>query len=146
MRCLKIMTVAALGMAPIVSLAHAQGRYVIDGMGTGKEPVSTKAANILPEDARSAIAPALPTPPVGTDAAPHAYLKAARDALTAGRTGEAQQSLEMAETRELARAVPPEAASMPDPDPAVTQIRDALHALGNGDRARALNIIDAMAD
>ena len=92
------------------------------------------------------VAPALPTPPVGTEAAPHDYLKAARDALTAGRTGEAQQSLEMAETRELTRAVPPEDAARPDPNPAVNQIRDALHALGRGQRERALQIIDALAD
>lgn len=146
MRSMKLMTFAVLGMASIASFAYARGQYVPDGMGTGRNPVSTRASNIVPEDTRSAIAPALPTPPVGTEAAPHDYLKAARDALTAGRTGEAQQSLEMAETRELTRAVPPEDAARPDPNPAVNQIRDALHALGRGQRERALQIIDALAD
>jgi hypothetical protein len=144
MRYLKLMTVAALGMASVASLAQAQG-YIADGLGTGRDPVSTRASNITPGNTRSAIAPALPVPQVGADATPKAYLYAARDALAAGRTGEAQQSLEMAETRELARAVPPDAATMPDADPAVGQIENALHALGDGDRERALEIIDTMA-
>jgi hypothetical protein len=145
MRSLNFTTAAIFGMAAIVLPAHAQTGYVVDGMGTGREPVSTRASNIVPENTRSAIAPALPSPPVGADSGPRVFLRAARDALAAGRTGEAQQSLEMAETRVLSRSVPAEAAGMPDPDPMVGQIRDALHALGAGDRARALNIIDAMA-
>jgi len=146
MRSLRLMTAAVLGMTSIVFLAQAQERYVPDGLGTGRDPVSTRASNIVPGNARSAIAPALPTPTVGADAAPLQYLRAARSALAAGRTGEAQQSLEMAETRELTRSVPSDAAGQPDPNPAVTQIRNALHALGDGDRAGALNIIDAMAN
>jgi hypothetical protein len=144
MRSLKLMIVAVLGVTSIASLAHAQG-YVTDGLGTGRDPVSTRASNITPNDSRSAIAPALPVPQVGPDASPGAYLHAARAALAAGRTGEAQQSLEMAETRELARWVPPADANLPDADPAVSQIQNALHALGAGDRGRALDIIDAMA-
>jgi hypothetical protein len=134
MRSLKLATFALLGMTSIVALAQAQ-----------MTPMSTHASNIGPADTRSSIAPALPTPAVGPDAGPNGYLRAAHDALVAGRTGEAQQSLEMAETRELARVVSPEQASMPDGNPAVAQIRDALHVLGNGDRAGALQIIDAMA-
>jgi hypothetical protein len=144
MHCVKLATVAVLGMTSVVSLAHAEG-YVADGLGTGRDPVATRASNITPEDTRSGVAPALPVPPVEPDSTPEAYLHAARDALAAGRTGEAQQSLEMAETRQLARAVPPEAASMPDADPMISQIDEALHALGDGHRARALEIIDSMA-
>jgi len=144
MRCLKLMTVAVPGMALLASLAQAQG-YIADGLGTGRDPVSTRASNINPGNTQSTIAPALPVPQVGADATPEAYLHAAHDALAAGRTGEAQQSLEMAETRELARAVPPDAANMPDANPAVSQIGNALHALGDGDRERALEIIDTMA-
>jgi len=148
MRSLKLMTFASAiaGAISLAPLAHAQTRYVPDGLGIGREPVSSRASNILSEDSGSAIAPALPTPPVGPDAGPHDYLRAARHAIASGRTGEAQQSLEMAETRVLTRVVTPDAASAPDPDPAVSQIRDALHALGEGDRARALQIIDAMAN
>ena len=36
----------------------------------------------------------------------------------------------MAETRVLARSVSPDQATMPDPDPAVSQIIDAMHVLG----------------
>ena len=144
MRRVRLMTVAVLGMASPASLAHAQG-YVTDGLGTGRDPVSTRASNIAPGNTRSGVAPALPVPSVGPDSTPEAYLHAARDALAAGRTGEAQQSLEMAETRQLARAVPAEAANMPDADPVIGQIENALHALGDGDRARAIEIIDAMA-
>jgi hypothetical protein len=147
MRSLNLATFAVIGMA---SLANARQSvpegYVRDGLGTGRDPVSTRASNILPENSRSMIAPALPEPALGSDAAPHEYLRAARAALAAGRTGEAQQSLEMAETRVLTRAIPPEAAATPDPNPAVNQIRSALHALGEGDRARALQIIDATAN
>jgi hypothetical protein len=151
MRSLNVTTaavfgVAELAMAASVPPAHAQRGYVPDAMGTGRDPVSTHASNIVPENLGSAIAPALPSPPVGPDSGLHEYLRAARDALAAGHTGEAQQSLEMAETRVLSRSVTPDAASMPDPDPIVGQIHDALHALGTSDRARALSIVDAMAD
>jgi len=138
MRSLKFTTFAILatcvGMTSVVSLAHAQ------------TPTSGTASNIVPADTRSDVAPALPVPPVGDNAAPRTYLKAAHDALVAGRTGEAQQSLEMAETRELSRAVDPGAAAMPDANPSVTRIRDALQMLGEGNRQRALEIIDAMAE
>jgi hypothetical protein len=52
----------------------------------------------------------------------------------------------MAETRALDRSVTPDAANVPDPNPSVTQIHNALQVLGQGDRARALEIIDAMAN
>jgi peptidoglycan hydrolase-like protein with peptidoglycan-binding domain len=51
----------------------------------------------------------------------------------------------MAETRELSRVVPAGTGNVPDSDPAISQIQDALQALGNGHRGRALDIIDAMA-
>jgi hypothetical protein len=144
MRYVKLMTVAVLGMASLTSLAHAQG-YVTDGLGTGRDPLSTRASNIGPQDTRSGVAPALPIPSsVGPDSSPVAYLHAARNALAAGHTGEAQQSLEMAETRQLARVVPPDAANTPDGDPVVSQIDSALRALGHGDRAQALQIVDQM--
>ncbi len=156
----KVTTFALLGTVFIASTGVARAQYervayetggyradgyVMDGLGTGRDPVSTRASNIVASDARSPIAPALPSPDLGTAANPRDYVRAAREALASGRTGEAQQSLEMAETRELTRVVSPDAANDPDPDPAVNQIRHALHALGEGDRARALDIIDAMA-
>src|SRR6201999_30581 len=94
---------------------------------------SRPASNIVADDTKSTIAPALPAPPIGDEASLAEYLSAARHALATGRTGEAQESLEMAETRALARVVTPDAADMPDPDARVVLIHNALQALGEGD-------------
>ncbi len=113
-------------------------------IGTGSsQPSSDKAQNILPGDTRSDIAPNLPSPSIGDNATPHAYLVAARRALLVGKTGEAQQSLEMAETRALDRSVPLFQTSVPSDSTLVTEIRNALHALGAGDRARSVQLIEA---
>jgi hypothetical protein len=146
MRSLKFATFALLGMTSVVSLAQAQSMDSSTTTVRSSEPYSTRASNIVANDTRSTIAPALPTPAVGDNAAAPDYVRAARDSLTAGKTGEAQQSLEMAETRELTRESTPDAAGMQDGNPRVIRIRDALHALGEGDRGRAIEIIDAMAD
>jgi hypothetical protein len=106
-------------------------------------PLSNSSSNIGPADTRSTIAPTLPTPAVGPGAGPVQYLQAARASLAAGRTGEAQQSLEMAQTRLLDRSVPYDATNRPSANPAVSQISEALRALGAGDRMRAMQIIDA---
>ncbi len=106
-------------------------------------PLSGGASNIGPADTRSTIAPTLPTPALGPNAGPVQYLQAARASLAAGRTGEAQQSLEMAQTRLLDRSVPYDATNTPSANPAVSQISEALRALGVGDRMRAMQIIDA---
>ena len=145
MRSLKLATFAFLGVGSIAVLSHAQPPAQAQSpadTGTGgnyglHEPFSKKASNIAAYDTKSNIAPALPTPAVGNDATPRDYVRAARDALAAGRTGEAQQSLEMAETRALDRSVTPEAANVPDPNPGVTQIRNALQVLGEGNRGQA---------
>lgn len=68
-------------------------------IGTGQSlPLSPNASNITPDDSRSTIAPTLPIPQIGEDAPPAAFLRAARAALQAGRTGEAQEGLERAES------------------------------------------------
>ncbi|MBV8576444.1 MAG: hypothetical protein JOZ58_15615 [Acetobacteraceae bacterium] len=111
-------------------------------IGTGSSlPMGNRSSNILPGGPE--VAPNLPSPAVGQDASPRAFLLAARNALAAGRTGEAQQSLEMAQTRLLDRSVPLFQTNTPDQSPAVTQISQALQALGAHDRARAMQIIDA---
>ncbi len=112
-------------------------------IGTGSSlPLSDRASNIGPGDTRSTIAPNLPSPQVGEDAPVQAYLQAARSALIAGRTGEAQQALEMAETRALDRSVPLFQTNAPSRNPLVDQIGQALGALGARDRGRAVQIID----
>jgi hypothetical protein len=105
-------------------------------------PRSDQASNIVARDTRSNIAPTLPAPAIGPNGASHDYLRAARASLVSGRTGQAQQSLEMAETRALDRWVPEGQTSAPSDSKLVSQIRDARHALGGGDRARAIQLID----
>jgi hypothetical protein len=143
--------VVLVGMAP--SLASAQplppgvnpetGARPGNEIGTGSSlPLSDKASNIAPGDTTSAIAPNLPSPPIGENASVRDYLVAARSALLLGRTGEAQQALEMAETRALDRSVPLFQTNAVDKNPLVGEIGQALQALGGVDRGRAVQIIE----
>lgn len=126
------------------STDHGYGARPGHEPGSGiSYPVSPRASNIDRGDSRSLIAPTLPTPALGAKAGPAEYLNAARISLAAGRTGEAQQALEMAQTRLLDRSVPYRGTTVPSGNPAVSQITEALHALAAGDRPRALQIIDA---
>jgi hypothetical protein len=104
--------------------------------------VDAMAQTAPPADARPMIAPALPNPMVGPDAGPQELLTAARTSLAAGHTGAAQQALEMAETRVLDRSVPQGQGDTPSDSARVAQIRDALKALGHGDRHHAMELID----
>jgi hypothetical protein len=132
----------APGPAPVTPYS-ATGARPGNDIGTGQSmPMSNRASNIDQANTRSVIAPNLPTPPVGPNAPPEAFLQAARGALAAGRMGEAQQSLEMAETRILDRSVAYDAANTPIRDPRLEIIEQARHALGAGDRAGAIGFID----
>jgi len=111
-------------------------------VGTGMSlPMGSSASNINGQDTRSQIAPNLPSPDVGPNASPVVYLRAAQAALTAGRTGEAQQALEQAQTRLLDRSVAYGETGSPSANPAVHQITQALQALGAGDPARCMQLI-----
>ena len=149
MRCVYLATVALLGMTAVSALAQAP---VMDpatgarpghvpGVGTSM-PQSDKASNIVPADTRSNIAPTLPASGVGENAGPYDYLRAARVSLVAGRTGQAQQSLEMAETRALDRSVAPDQAAAPSSSGFISQISDARRALGDGNSKHAIELID----
>lgn len=132
---------AAPAPAPVDTTPFVRPGNVI---GTGMSlPLSDKAGNIGPSDTKTQYAARLPDPGVGENAAPRAFLEAARTALAAGRTGEAQEALERAETRLLIRSVKPSQANMPIHEPVVQQISEARHALGQGDRAGALDKIAA---
>jgi hypothetical protein len=144
--------VVLLGVAASSSLAQPvpPGANPVTGarpgndIGTGASlPMSDKASNIAPGDTSSPIAPNLPSPAIGENATPRDYLVAARAALVQGKTGEAQQALEMAESRALDRSVPLFQTSTPDANPLIGQITQALNALGAGDRGRAVQIIEA---
>jgi len=105
--------------------------------------MGTHASNIDASDTRSVIAPNLPSPQLGPNASPADYLRAAQSALQAGRTGEAQQSLEMAQTRLLDRSVPMGQTNNPSDNPAVTQVSQALKALASGHRAQTMQLIQS---
>jgi len=152
MRYVYLTTVAVLGMTALSALALAQAPPMVDPAtgarpghvaGVGESlPQSNKASNIVPADTRSNIAPTLPASTVGENATPNDYLRSARASLVAGRTGQAQQSLEMAETRALDRSVTQDQADVPVDSGFISQISDARHALGNGDSAHAIALID----
>lgn len=113
-------------------------------IGTGMSlPLSNRSSNINPGDTRSPIAPRLPTPVAGDDASIRAYLANARDALAAGRTGEAQEALERAETRMLDRSVAPEDVRNPIRGPEVADVTAARRALASGDVPGAIQVINA---
>jgi hypothetical protein len=113
-------------------------------IGTGQSlPLSSTAGNIGPGDTHNLIAGRLPTPAIDENAPPAAFIDAARQALAAGRTGEAQEAIERAETRALDRAIPPSQAGTPSQQPLVQQLRDARMALGSGDKPRTMAILAA---
>jgi hypothetical protein len=95
--------------------------------------MSGGASNLTPADTKSDIAPKLPAPMVGPNAGPEQYLMAAKKALKMKKTGEAQEALEMAETRALDRSTPVDQAGTPDMDPMVGNIHAALESLGKKD-------------
>jgi len=105
------------------------------------DPTSNDASNINQQDTRSTIAPALPAPNVADNDKPSRFLRAARGALAAGRTGEAQEALEMAQTRLLDRSVALGRTNNPSRNPTVGQISQALQALAAHDRAASMQSI-----
>jgi len=151
MRNRNLLFAAALAVTALPAFAQAPmppgtetGARPGNEIGTGNSlPRSGKASNITPADTRAAIAPNLPSPLIGDNATPRDYLAAARDALASGRTGLAQQSLEMAETRLLDRSVPQFQTNDRINDPMVQRIDQALHALGDGNAQRARQIIES---
>ncbi len=87
--------------------------------------------------------PPLPSPAVPEGARPSDYLRAAQTALAAGRVGEAQEALEMAQTRMLDRSVPLGQTNNPSDNPLIGQITAARQALAARDRATGTKLIQA---
>jgi hypothetical protein len=147
---LSTIALSALLAAPALAQGVPQGASPVTGarpgnvVGTGMSlPMGNRASNINQYNTRSRIAPNLPSPQLGPNAAAADFLRAADDALRAGRTGEAQQALEMAQTRLLSRSVPQGQTNNPSADPAVAQISQALQALAAGRRMQTIQLIDA---
>jgi hypothetical protein len=111
-------------------------------IGGGSLPLSNTPSNISSGNTTSPIAPPLPPPPLDDNAPPAAFLRAARAALLAGRTGEAQEALERAESRALDRAVRRSQADTPSAQPLVRQIAAARQSLADPDRQRSIALID----
>ncbi|MSP29742.1 MAG: hypothetical protein EXR09_04610 [Acetobacteraceae bacterium] len=100
------MIVRFLAVAALVGLLTAPAMAQMDprtGARVGREPsvgpsylLSPNASNIQGSGAYSTIATILPSASVGEDATAWDLLMAARAALSAGRTGEAQEVMERA--------------------------------------------------
>ena len=136
--------ISTAGMAQTADPNYARDvKAGLEHSGRDSAPASNKASNIEASNTKSMIAPTLPTPPLRTDAGAREFLQAARASLVAGRTGEAQQALEMAQTRALNGEVPQERASIPNSSLFIIRIRDALHSLASGDSGQAFVMIDS---
>lgn len=142
--CVALLLTAATALAQVPPGANPEtGARPGNDIGTGMSmPMSDKAGNIGPQDTNSPIAARLPPPDVGDAASVHTLLLAARNALIGGRTGEAQEALEMAETRALDRSVPLLQTGVPSESPLVAKIRSTLQMLGTGDRMATARLLD----
>lgn len=100
---------------------------------------ATQAQNTAPVDSVP-LAP-LPAPAVADEAAPSEFITAARSAIAAGRSDEAMEAIERAESRVLIRSVRPSRAGVPSDQALVRLLAEARGALGQGDRAGALAML-----
>jgi hypothetical protein len=104
--------------------------------------VPSAAQPVTPDDQPRIVRSRLPSPDVPENSPPSAFLRAAQGALATGRTGEAQEALEQAQTRLLDRSVPLGQTHTPNDNPAVGQISEALQALAARDRATCMHWIE----
>ena len=103
--------------------------------------------NVAPSDTRPATAAPMPGPSLALQTSRQSrLLEAARRALEAGWTGEAQEALERAETRLLSVSAVPVQAGLPESQQAVLAIGAARRALTAHDHQSAMRAIeDALA-
>ena len=99
------------------------------------------AAPALGQTTGTPIAP-LPSTDLDDDAPADAFLKSARLALALGRTGEAMEALERAESRALTRTIRPSRAGQPSDQPQVALIARARATLAAGERMATIALID----
>jgi hypothetical protein len=84
----------------------------------------------------------LPSPDQTQGNRPSDYLRAAQSALTGGRTGEAEEALERAQTRMLDRSVPLGQTNDASDNPTIGQISQARQALAARNRVACLQLIE----
>ena len=99
-----------------------------------KSPSAWAASPILPADAPADSA---------LDSRPSDLLRAAEGAVAAGRYRQAQDALEMAQTRMLDRSVPLGETRNPSDNPVNAQIAEARRALDSHDRSACLQSIQS---
>lgn len=104
-------------------------------------PLSTRATDLAPSRGEK-MGSRLPDPGAAANT-PRELLVAAQRALNQGKTGAAQQALEMAETRVLSRTTDPSMANQPDPAAMAQNIAAARRALGSRDPSAAKMAIAA---
>jgi hypothetical protein len=138
---LSVPLLVAMSAAALFQLSANGARAGNDPLG-GSVTMDSRAMTLALDKTRSTVVPALPSPPGGDEQRASDYLKAAQGALAAGRTGEARQALEMAQTRMLDRSVPMGQTNNPNDNPTVQQISGALQALASHDRATCMQLID----
>jgi hypothetical protein len=133
-----------------VAIVSTQSRVMLAGPGMGMTmPIVAflllSLLFALPcwAQAGQRAAPALPAPPVDDNAPAGAFLRAAQSALIGNRLGEAQQALEMAQTRVLDRSVPLFQTNTPSSHPALAPLSAAVQAVIAGDREAAIRHIQA---
>lgn len=140
--------VFAQGTYPAPMTNGQQSPYVTGArpgneIGTGQSlPTSNNASNIVPSDSTNVIAPRLPVPPISEASSPRDFLVAARQALAGNRTGEAQESLERAESRMLDGNILATQMGTPSQQMAIRHIADARDALAHGNKGAAIQAID----
>lgn len=138
---MRLMVCLALIWSTAAAAQSATGARPGNEIGTGMSlPRSDKASNINGETTHSRLAPNLPAPPDSEDT--QTLLLFAKKALQAGRTGEAQEALERAETRALDRSVVAGTQTVPASGKLVQSISMARQALAAGDTAGAITLIE----
>ncbi len=105
--------------------------------------LTASATAIAQPASRDTVLSPLPSVNLPEGDKPSDALRAAQGALAAGRIREAQEALEMAETRMLDRSVQLGATNNPSDNPTVAQISQARQALAAQDRAGCMQLIQA---
>ena len=108
----------------------------------GEQPTSNRASNTGADPGAPQSAPQLPVAPLGDNSTAEQWLVAARSAIALGQTGKAQEAMERAQTRLLDRSVPLFRTNTPSAHPAIPLISQATRALGAGDRAGAMKLLE----
>ena len=135
------MTSVAAGLTGLaMSVAVPVSAQPIDLLGP--PAMTAPPSNTAPSDTRSAPALRLPGPPFPSGESPRAFLEAARQALEAGRVGQAQEAVERAETALFNGTGAAVTASSPDIQHAILAIGAVRRELAAQDRQGAIRAID----